>query len=94
LTVNLRYKLPKESDSSEFQLRLSPTSITNEPSQDFQFASAVVAYGLLLRHSEHAGRANWDWIVETAQQCAGQDTTGLREEFVELAKTARRLSGQ
>ncbi|MCC7338609.1 MAG: VWA domain-containing protein [Pirellulaceae bacterium] len=94
LTVNLRYKLPKSSESSEFQVRLSPTSVTNEPSQDFQFASAVAAYGLLLRHSEYAGRANWDWTVETAQKCVGQDTTGLREEFVELAKAARRLCGQ
>lgn len=94
LTVNLRYKLPKSSEGSEFQVRLSPTSVTDKPSQDFQFASAVVAYGLLLRHSEYAGQANWDWVIETAQKNAGQDTASLRGEFVELAKTARRLYGQ
>ncbi len=94
LTVNLRYKLPKGSESSEFQVRVSPMSLTLEPSPDFQFASAVVAYGLLLRHSQYAGRANWDWVVETAQKNLGQDTSGLRTEFVQLAKTARRLGGQ
>ena len=94
LTVNLRYKLPKNIESSEFQVRVSPTSLTLEPSQDFQFASAVVAYGMLLRHSQYAGRANWDWVVETAQKSSGQDTAGLRDEFVQLAKTAKRLCSQ
>ncbi|MEO8270520.1 MAG: VWA domain-containing protein, partial [Aureliella sp.] len=94
LTVNLRYKLPKSSEGSEFQVRVSPASVANEPSRDFQFASAVVAYGMLLRHSEYAGRANWDWVIETAQKCSGQDSSGLREEFVQLAKTARRLCGK
>lgn len=94
LTVNLRYKLPKSSDSSEFQVRVSPTSLTSEPSLDFQFASAVVGYGLLLRHSQHAGRANWDWVIETAQKSCGPDTSGLREEFVQLAKTARQICGE
>ena len=94
LTVNLRYKPPKNIESSEFQVRVSPTSLTLEPSQDFQFASAVVAYGMLLRHSQYAGRANWDWVVETAQKSSGQDTAGLRDEFVQLAKTAKRLCSQ
>ncbi len=91
LTVNLRYKLPKSSESSEFQTRVSPTSLTIDPSQDFQFASAVVGYGMLLRHSPHAGRVDWDWVIEAAQKSSGSDTSGLREEFVQLAKTARRL---
>src|SRR5690606_38182241 len=91
LTVNLRYKLPLSSESSEFQIRVSPTSLTIEPSQDFQFAAAVVGYGLLLRQSQHAGPASWDWVIEAAQKNCGPDNSGLREEFVQLAKTARRL---
>ncbi len=91
LTVNLRYKLPQSSHSSEFQVRVSPTSLSSNPSQDFQFASAVVGYGLLLRHSQHAGRANWDWVIETAQKNGGPDDSGLRAEFVQLVKAARRV---
>lgn len=94
LTVNVRYQSPTQGESREFQLRVSPESITPNPSHDFQFATAVVGYGLLLRHSQYAGSANWDWIVETAQKNMGADAAGLREEFVQLAKTARRICGR
>lgn len=90
-TVNLRYKLPESSDSNEFQVRVALDSLTAEPSRDFQFASAVVGYGLLLRQSQHAGSSNWDWVIETAQNSCGPDSNSLREEFVELAKTARKV---
>ncbi len=91
LTVNLRYKQPAAQASSEFQVRLSSDSATATPSEDFQFASAVVAYGLLLRESKLAGIANWDWVVDTANKNIGDDPSGLRLEFVQLAKTARRI---
>ncbi len=92
LTVNLRYKQPNATESSEFQVRLAADSTVEEPSPDFQFASAVVAYGMLLRQSENAGKSNWDWVVQTAQANTGGDPSGLRAEFVQLAKTARRIS--
>ncbi len=91
LTVNLRYKQPEAQESSEFQVRLSANSATATPSEDFQFASAVVAYGLLLRDSKLAGAANWDWVVDTANNNIGDDPSGMRHEFVQLAKTARRI---
>lgn len=91
LTVNLRYKQPEAPESCEFQVRLAADEISAEPSSDFQFAAAVAAYGMLLRHSAHAGKATWDWVVETAQANAGTDRSGLRTEFVQLAKTARRM---
>lgn len=91
LTVNLRYKQPHEAQSSEFQVRLKADSL-QAPSSDFQFASAVAAYGMLLRGSQFAGTIDWDWVIETAQQNVGVDRSGLRGEFVQLAKTARRIS--
>ncbi len=91
LTVNLRYKQPDASTSQEFQVRLPAHEVTETPSQDFQFASAVLACGMLLRESQYAGSADWDWIVETAQASTGSDRLGLRAEFVQLAKTASRL---
>ncbi len=92
LTVNLRYKQPTADESSEFQVRLSHDALVAEPTLDFQFASAVVAYGLLLRGSAQAGTLNWDWVIDTAQRNLGDDPSGLRAEFVQLAKTARRIS--
>ncbi|MCR9295168.1 MAG: VWA domain-containing protein [bacterium] len=92
LTVNLRYKNPEESTSQEFQLRLPAGMFTSHPDADFQFATAVMGYGMLLRGSQYAGQLNWDWVVETATSSLGKDQRGLRGEFVQLAKTARRLS--
>ncbi len=91
LTVNLRYKQPTADESSEFQVRVSDDVQPQSASSDFQFASAVVAYGLLLRGSQHVGTADWDWVVDTALENVGEDTSGLRGEFVQLAKTARRI---
>lgn len=94
LSVNLRYKQPTASESTEFQVRLPASIESPECSQDFQFATAVVAYGMLLRDSAFRGEANWDWVVSTAEKSCGEDRNGLRHEFVQLAKTARRLSKQ
>lgn len=92
LTVNLRYKLPEENEATEFQVRMPAETLVTNPSTDFQFASAVLAYGMLLRGSQHSGTADWDWVVATAADNSGQDQRGLRGEFVQLAKTAKRLS--
>ncbi len=92
LTVNLRYKQPTANQSSEFQVRMADDAVTAQPSTDFQFASAVVGYGLLLRGSQQSGTADWDWVIDTAQRNLGEDASGLRAEFIQLAKTARRIS--
>lgn len=92
LSVNLRYKQPTASESSEFQKRLSATTELTVGSQDFQFATAVIGYGMLLRDSKFRGNVSWDWVVSSAENALGDDRNGLRLEFVQLAKTARRIS--
>ena len=91
LTVNLRYKLPDGEKSSEFQVRLPTAELNEIASTDFQFASSVLAYGMLLRQSQYAGSANWDWVINTAESNIGEDPRGIRSEFVQLAKTAKRI---
>lgn len=91
LTVNLRYKLPEDEVSNEFQVRVPMGQFEDIASPDFQFASAVLAYGMLLRQSSYAGVANWDWVINTASTNLGNDERGLRAEFVQLAKTAKRV---
>lgn len=92
LTVNLRYKQPDAEESQEFQVRLASDADV-DPSSDFRFASAVVGYGMLLRSSDYAEDLDWDWVIDTASSSSGNDRRGLRAEFVQLAKTARRLIG-
>ena len=92
LTVNLRYKQPDSESSQEFQVRVTKETETKQASVDFRFASSVLAYGLLLRDSQYAGKANWDWVISTAQESLGKDPSGLRTEFVQLAKSASKMA--
>ncbi len=92
LSVNLRYKRPTESDSIEFQVRVTASERVDQGSEDLRFASAVAAYGMLLRESKFRGQASWDSVVSTAEESIGRDRDGLRREFVGLAKIARRIS--
>jgi len=96
LVVDLRYKLPYSNTSTEFTRELTRPEIVAfaEAPQDLQFASAVAAFGMLLRSSEHKGLANWDWLVDTATENTGPDRNGFRAEFVQLAKKARMLSNE
>ncbi len=90
LAVNLRYKMPEANDGQEFQVRVA-AGTENTASSDFQFAAAVIAYGMLLRESQFAGATSWQWIIDTASVNLGDDPRGLRNEFVQLAKIAQRL---
>ncbi len=73
LSVNLRYKRPTESDSIEFQVRVTASERVDQGSEDLRFASAVAAYGMLLRESKFRGQASWDSVVSTAEESIGRD---------------------
>lgn len=92
LTVKLRYKQPTgdESVKREFPLPAEPTAC----SKDLQFAAAVTGFGLLLRNSQYAAGCNWDLVIELAEGARGDDVTGRRGEFIDLARQARRLWDQ
>ena len=91
LTVNLRYKQPQSDVSQEFQHRVKPDSLSTSGSSEFRFAASVLGYGMLLRDSEYRGNLSWDWVIETAEKNKGRDSNGMRSEFIELAKTAKRI---
>jgi Ca-activated chloride channel family protein len=91
LTVSLRYKAPQADNGREFQHRVRPENHPSAGSTEFQFAASVLGYGMLLRESEYRGTLTWDWVVETAEKNKGSDKNGIRSEFIELAKTARRI---
>jgi len=92
LTVKLRYKAP-DGDKSTLMKR----PFTDEgrkfakASKDFQFASAVAAFGMVLRKSKHKGNFTIDAVIELANSAKGKDSEGYRAEFVKLAKAAKKL---
>ena len=93
LKVNLRYKLPSESVSEGFDVELVQTKdeALELPSGDFRFASAVAAYGMLLRDSKFKGQADWQFVLDAAKSSLGEDQHGYRAEFVNLVRQSSLL---
>jgi Ca-activated chloride channel family protein len=85
LYVKLRYKEP-DGDTSRL-LEHGVPDRTENPSVDFQFASAVAGFGMLLRDSEHSGAWTMGDVLATARRTQGDDLHGYRAEFVRLVET-------
>ncbi|MFK7768940.1 MAG: von Willebrand factor type A domain-containing protein [Mariniblastus sp.] len=87
LTLAIRFKLPESNESDELEFTLDDSdSKFYEASGDFQFASAVASFGMLLRDSKYSGNATFDWVEEIAVNSMGEDPSGYRAEFVDLIR--------
>jgi Ca-activated chloride channel homolog len=93
LTVKLRYKEPKESQSKLLTMGLldGGNSIENA-SENLKFAAAVAQFGLLLRDSRYKGSASFNGALNLAQNSLGNDLKNYRNEFIELIGKAKRLA--
>jgi Ca-activated chloride channel family protein len=94
LTVNLRYKRPDEDTGREFAVSLmdGERGFSNA-SDDFRFAASVASFGMVLRHSRHAGDTSLQLIHEWAAGARGPDVDGLRAEFLRLVRSAQGIPG-
>jgi Ca-activated chloride channel family protein len=88
--VRLRYK-PVVGSEQATELSTEISHQSARPTGDFQFASAVVGFGMLLRNSENAKQLSWASVIETAEAARGRDSRGMRAEFVQLARLASSL---
>jgi len=61
-------------------------------SKDFQFASAVASFGMLLRDSPYKGDTTYDAVLEIAGSAVGQDKHEYRAGFLEMVRRAKRIS--
>ena len=89
LFVKLRYKEPA-GDVSQLLTR-KVTDVTHETSDDFRFAAAVAAWGMLLRDSEHCGDFGLADVARMARGGLGEDLEGYRADFLDLLDTARSM---
>jgi Ca-activated chloride channel family protein len=95
LTVKLRYKAPDGDTSTPLAFPLKGWPVPFEKADDdIRFASAVAAFGLLLRDSPHKGDATYERILEIASKATGKDRFGYRREFIELVRNAQALGGK
>jgi Ca-activated chloride channel family protein len=86
--VKLRYKPPTDRRSREMT-HVVHDEVTQRPSGDFGFASAVAEFGMVLRDSPHRGKSSIDSVIVRAERSRGEDPFGYRAEFVSLARMAR-----
>jgi Ca-activated chloride channel family protein len=95
--LKIRYKLP---DSDTSSLITIPVKRAQEllsiaaASEDARFATAVAAFGQIVRGGRYTGSFTYDDVIALAQGARGRDDFGYRGEFinlVRLAKTAQPL---
>jgi len=92
-TVKLRYKQPGAAKSTLMTHEVLDTGGRFEKvPRDFRFATAVAAFGMILRDSRYKGAYTLDAVIEQAKSSLGEDPFGYRAEFVRIAETARRLA--
>jgi Ca-activated chloride channel family protein len=94
-TIKLRYKAPDGEVSKLIERTVPAQPVALEKaSPTFRFAAAVAEFGLLLRNSEHKGKANYQQVLELADGAKGNDEEGYRAEFIGLVKQAKLISEQ
>lgn len=93
LTVKLRYKEPKDTESKLLTIGLTDKgNQIDSASDNLKFASAVAQFGLLLRDSRYKKQASFAGVSKLAKSAKGSDLKNYREEFLNLVETARRLN--
>jgi len=118
LTLSLRYKRPEltqppapgvaaapQKSTLEEYVLAEPTDAGAKTSDDFRWASAVAALGMILRDSAHKGQADLRMVQALAASSsgapglAGDDSAQSaererRNEFLSLVETIRRIRGE
>ena len=82
--VRIRYKAPAGDESRLLEMPIAAQA--NSPSTDTRFASAVAAFGMLLRESPHRGDASVELVRRLAGGALGDDRLGYRADFVDLVE--------
>jgi Ca-activated chloride channel family protein len=92
MTVKVRYKKP---DGQASALVTVPVASRNTgTTKNLSFASAVAAFGMLLRDSPFKADASWADVVRLARAGRGDDPDGYRAEFIRLVELAAALDRQ
>ena len=88
LTLSTRYKEPGGDESILQTIIIDDACVTDAPSGDFLFASAVAEFGMLLNDSRYKGNTDYASVLELLKQAPLSDE--YREEFFSLVKIAQR----
>lgn len=91
--VKLRYKEPSGTQSKLVEIPVEYAPVARDAvSDNFQWASAVATFGLILRESRFAAGADYDLALELAEHAPGTAGSSIREEFVEMVRKAKNVT--
>ncbi len=89
MMVKLRYKAPESQTSRLITTNVNHSGIRRDMPPNLQFASAVAAFGMILRDSEFKGSTNLDQVIQLVSDAAGSDPNGYRKGFVDMVEKCR-----
>lgn len=96
--LKLRYKIPGASTSKLVDRPITTAdqvSDIRQAPESTRFATAVAAYGSMLRGDPYMDKAfTWDRVIDLANGAKGEDAFGYRAEFVSLARLAKTAATQ
>lgn len=93
MTVKLRYKQPDGDVSKLIEQGIIDENINiKNTSDNFRFAAAVAAFGMVLRNSAFKQNASYDTVIKMAKASIGKDSEGYRKEFVKLVMSANTIA--
>lgn len=81
-TVNIRYKEPDGDKSTLVSCVVNIDSYSSKMSSDMSFASAVAAYGMLLKNSEYAGTADLDMVLSLVS--GKTESSSDRDDIIDM----------
>ena len=88
---NVRYKKTDANDSRLVSEKISSDIVEiDRASEDMRFATAITAFGLILRESEYRGEATQEMVLNLANGATSFDPYEYRKKFIELVKKAKR----
>ena len=93
-TVKIRYKKPASDKSSLIKKIVNSSSFKNfdSTSSDTRFAVTVAAAGMLLKCSPEKGELNWNFVISSAKKAKGNDDSGYRAEFINMAERSELIA--
>ena len=93
MTIKLRYKPLNSNKSVLLSKSVKDRDISlARTSDNFRFAAAVAAFGMLLEHSPFSGDFDFEQVLTLAKKAKGADDEGYRAEFIRLVETGDLLS--
>ncbi len=87
LTLSVRYKEPEGDDSKLLEYPIGQGYYTDDPSDDFIFASSVAEFGMILTKSEYIDEGSLKRVIKKLDSIDLNDE--YKEEFRELVDTVR-----